>query len=319
MVDAVAERNCGTEPRSNGRNGAVLGHWSSLISGAAVVSLPIGRTEIRFQYTKDSNQYWMPPSTPVWTEHPERLHCRGRSDVCPQCTKCAAGQYSDRVGSMECRTCPKNTYSTAGAPGCTPCQDTEWAPVGSSKCFSKRSCSASDYVAVYQECNVATKQRYRTWKLVSSRCMENAASIPTSGSVACATCMDGFYWDEASKSCFACAPGKFYNKDKGACQACDATTAAIPMISFADGFDRFGGTINTSFFKMECTGMCSACDADQSYCTKSGSGLRSFPAVTRITVVGIRHPLQRECVHSVIIPVFSCRRWVRYNEVRVLP
>lgn len=261
----------------------------------AEVALPIGRTEIRFEYTKDANQN----SDAAKYAGVDRAFLKdftieGVQMYAPQCTKCAAGQYADRTASMSCRTCPKNTYSTAGAPGCTPCQETEWSPVGSSKCFVKRSCANSDYVAVYQDCDPATKKRYRTWKLVSSRCMENAATIPQSGDVDCATCMDGFFWDAASKSCSGCPAGKFLNKDTGSCQSCDATTAAIPTISFADGFDRFGGTINSSFFSMECSGMCSSCDSDQSYCTKAGSGfeLSPFPAKDEdFTVVGIRQSL----------------------------
>lgn len=260
----------------------------------AEVPLSPGRVEVHFKYSKDANQI----SDAANYAGADRAFLKdftieGVQMFAPKCTKCAPGEYADKKGSMDCRVCPRNTYSGAGSPGCTPCDDGSWAPVGSGMCFTKAACTADDYVASYEVCKLTDNKpsRNRQWKLVNTRCIETASSMPQSGLVDCALCPSGMYTD-SSLNCVACPVGQALIGST--CTACQPGTAAVPIVDYSGGFDFLGGNlVGTAGFSMSCNGLCSAC-ADGTACVAPDSGfeLASFKNHDDDnTVVGIRQSL----------------------------
>jgi len=261
----------------------------------ASIPLTPGRAEVHFKYSKDSNQVSDGGSfAGLDRAFLKDFTIEGVQMYAPACSKCAPGEYTDKQGSMDCRVCPRNTYSGAGSPGCTPCDDGSWAPVGSGMCFTKASCTADDYVASYEVCKMGSNgkaSRLRQWKLVNTRCIETASSMPQSGEVDCALCPSGMYTD-ASLNCVACPSGQALIG--GTCSACQQGTAAVPMLDYSGGFDYLGGNlVGSAGFSMSCSGLCSSC-ADGTACTTADSGfeLASFTNHDEDnTVVGIRQSL----------------------------
>jgi hypothetical protein len=267
----------------------------------ASLGLSFGRAEIRFVYSKDANQI----SESGKYAGLDRAYLKdftfeGVQMFAPACSKCAAGEYTDLEGQSDCSVCPRNKYSGVAAPGCSPCDpDTQWSPPGSAACMPKKPCIKDDYVAVYKPCGRNAK-RQRDWMLSNSRCIES--SRPPSDIVDCAGCMPGFIRaasaDGSESSCVPCPDGQFLNKDSGRCEVCQAGTAAVPTLSFTDGFDSFGGAIPETFATMSCTGLCSGCAGSNpnspAYCTTAigvfelSSYANDDPNDADGTLVGIR-------------------------------
>lgn len=264
----------------------------------AALQLPPGRVEVRFVYSKDANQA---SEAGVYAgldrAFLKDFTIEGVQMFAPSCTKCAPGEYADKTGSMDCNVCPKNTYSGAGAPGCTPCADGQWAPVGSSSCVVKQECKAEDYVAVYDACTISptspNPQRRRQWKLVSSRCIQTASSMPPSDYVPCALCPTGFHTD-SNFACVPCPAGQKFDSVTNACVVCGAGTAAVPIVDYGNGFDTPDGTLDPQLFEMSCEGLCAGCPDGQAYCTSKGEGFEVVPFVNKDednTINGIRQTL----------------------------
>lgn len=241
----------------------------------ASIALPYGRAEIRFVYTKDANQVSENGNfAGVDRAFLKDFTFEGVQMFAPFCSKCAAGEYAPTEGSSDCSVCPKNTYSGVAAPGCSPCDDTQWSPPGSPVCFTKKACVKDDYVAVYTPCGPAAlrdNKRQRDWVNTNARCVEGT-DRPQSDVVECAGCMAGFLRvpsdDGVHSLCQPCNDGQFLNQASGRCEICQPGTAAVPMLSFQDGFDSFGGSIPPSFATTTCQGLCSGCVSSTSH----GSG-----------------------------------------------
>ena len=271
----------------------------------ASIALPYGRVEVKFVYSKDANQLSDSGKfAGVDRAFLKDFTIEGVQLFAPECSKCAAGEYSDVTGASDCKICSKNTYSGVAAPGCTNCNfddsDTKWAPPGSSVCFTKANCSKNDYVAVYTACGRNGK-RIRTWSLTNSRCTETSDSRPKTDTVECAGCMPGFIRAPSSSSdgstvCVACPEGQILDSSSGSCKMCDPGTAAIPTLTFSDGFDHWNdGAIPASFATTSCTGLCAGCvSGSAAYCTAPDTGfeLSSYPNNDPNdpdgTIVGIR-------------------------------
>ncbi|CUE74841.1 membrane-associated protein, putative [Bodo saltans] len=265
----------------------------------AAVPLPVGRTDVRFVYSKDANQL----SEAGGVVDLDRAFLKdftfeGVQMFAPYCTPCGPGEYADAKGAMDCKICAKDTFSTGGAQGCQRCGSTQWAPVGSAKCFDKLQCTAEDYVAVYGDCTVSPSDsskytRSRDWKLINSRCIETSSTIPASSDVACEICSPGFYVND-KLVCVPCESGSMYDSTTKQCTPCGKGSAALPIVDYSSGFDSLKGTIPQDIFSMSCSGLCSTCPEGQEWCQSAGQGFALAPFVNHDadnTIVGIRQDL----------------------------
>ena len=163
---------------------------------------------------------------------------KGYDKIKHTCTICKAGYYSDACDNLECKKCPLNTYSAAGAKSCTKCPDGTVSEAGSSACTP---CPAGTY-----RNSSSTSVGTNAWE--------------------CAPCPAGTYSTGGAKSCTKCPEGTVSAKGASACSACPAGTvySAGKCISCAAGKYAYNGSC------VSCqTGTYSAANATS--CTSCGS------------------------------------------------
>ena len=163
---------------------------------------------------------------------------KGYNKIKHTCTECKAGYYSDACDDLECKKCPHNTYSAAGAKSCIKCPDGTVSEAGSSSCTP---------------CPAGT---YRN---------SSSASVGTNA-WECAPCPAGTYSTGGAKSCTKCPEGTVSQKGASACSACPAGTVYSA-----------GKCISCPAGKYAHNGLCVSCQtgtysvANATSCTSCGS------------------------------------------------
>ena len=140
------------------------------------------------------------------------------------CSECKAGYYSDACDNLECKKCPLNTYSAAGAKSCTKCPDGTVSEAGSSACTP---CPAGTY-----RNSSSTSVGTNAWECAPC----SAGTYSTGGAKSCTKCPDGTVSAKGASACSACAAGTVYSAGKciscaagkyaynGSCVSCQAGT-----------------------------------------------------------------------------------------------
>lgn len=262
----------------------------------AEIPLPWGRTAVRLSYMKDMNQN-SPSGDTVGEDRAfiRDLVIEGVQMFASECTPCPAGSYMAEEGKSECIACPRNFSSTRGAERCDVCPASTWSPPGSATCVPRVPCDDDDWVPVYGPCDSQTGKRTRTWKLTNGRCLPDGSVRKVDDTVSCTNCLPGTFPAPDLTSCIPCPVGSALVNGK--CTECSAGTAAIPTIDFSNGFDTFGGTLDTNFFNVDCTGICDECP-NGGWCKQVGGDafeVATFPVPTpdgkSTTTVGIRNSM----------------------------